>query len=327
MISLNNITKTAVKPFKISFKLNNYLFIILSFITFTNCTKSMDTDIKKNQLTEEEQQVILHKGTELPYSGKYYKFKGLGTYTCKQCGAALYKSSDKFDSGCGWPSFDDEIPGAVKRQLDVDGQRTEIICAKCGAHLGHVFTGENLTPKNIRHCVNSISLNFIADNSNPNIDSVYFASGCFWGTQYFMEKAEGVISTSAGYTGGSKENPSYEEVCTGKTGHYESVKIVFDKTKTNFTELAKLFFETHDPTQTDGQGPDIGQQYRSAIFYTNSRQKEEAEKLIKILEDKGMRIATKLIKAGKFWEAESYHQEYYNNKGTKPYCHFYKKKF
>lgn len=279
-----------------------------------------------NELTPEEQQVIIHKGTEKPFSGKYYKHKEKCIYICKRCNAPLYRSQDKFDSGCGWPSFDDEIPGAVKKIPDPDGIRTEIVCANCGAHLGHIFTGEGFTPKNVRHCVNSISLNFIPEK-DLKTEKAYFAGGCFWGVEYFFQKEKGVISTRVGYMGGTTEHPSYEDVCTGKTGHAETIEVVFDPNTTNFEKLARLFFEIHDPTQIDRQGPDAGNQYRSEIFYTNDQQKKIAENLIKILKEKGYNVATKLTKAGRFWEAEEYHQSYYRKRNSLPYCHIRIKRF
>lgn len=288
------------------------------------------------KLTPEEQQVIIHKGTERPFSGKYYAHSEKGVYTCKQCGAELFEPSSKFEAGCGWPSFDDQIPGAVKRQIDADGVRMEITCAWCGAHLGHVFVGEAFTPKNTRYCVNSISMDFVpADKRQPkdflpktsNMDRAIFASGCFWGTEYYFGRATGVISTTVGYTGGHTDNPTYKQVCTDKTGHAEAVEIVFDPAKTNYEQLVKLFFETHDFTQVNRQGPDVGSQYRSAIFYLNEQQKQVAEQLVEQLKKKGYNVKTQIVPAGKFWPAEDYHQDYNEKTGKVPYCHAYRKIF
>jgi len=220
-------------------------------------------------LNPEEKRVILHKGTEAPFTGKYDDFYEDGVYVCKQCGAKLYYSSSKFDAHCGWPAFDDEIKGAVKRTLDPDGYRTEISCANCGAHLGHVFLNEGFTPTNTRHCVNSISMVFIPKKkakTQNKIEKAYFAEGCFWGTEYWMEKQKGVISAVSGYAGGKMANPSYYQVSTGNTGYVETVEVSYNPNIISYEELLKVFFNTHDFTQIDGQGPDIGNQYLSVIF-------------------------------------------------------------
>ncbi|QDF29748.1 bifunctional methionine sulfoxide reductase B/A protein [Halarcobacter anaerophilus] len=284
--------------------------------------------MKYNELSPEESYVIEHKGTERPFSGKYNDFYKEGTYLCKKCNAPLYKSESKFTSGCGWPSFDDEIKGAVKRVPDKDGRRTEIVCASCGAHLGHVFEGEGFTSKDTRHCVNSISLKFEdKEKCCEEHAFAYFAAGCFWGVEHQFEKFRGVHSAVSGYMGGHFENPTYQAVCTGMTGHLETVRVEYDECVVSFKELAKHFFEIHNFTQTDGQGPDIGNQYLSAIFYVDEKQKQAALELIDQLEDKGYKVATSLYEASKFYEAEEYHQDYYAKTGKTPYCHTYKKIF
>jgi methionine-S-sulfoxide reductase len=163
--------------------------------------------------------------------------------------------------------------------------------------------------------------------ANKNYKKAYLASGCFWGTEYWLRKTKGVISTSVGYCGGDTENPSYEDICTGKTGHAETTLVVYDTELTNYESILKKFFETHDPSQENRQGPDIGTQYRSAIFYQNNEEKEIALSVIQILKDKGINVVTELNSFEKFWEAEDYHQNYYFKKGQIPYCHVFKKKF
>jgi len=276
--------------------------------------------MKLNPLTPEEEKVIVGKGTEPPFSGEYDKFFQNGTYICRRCGAPLYRSENKFDSKCGWPSFDDEIPGAVKRIPDPDGQRTEIICANCGAHLGHVFEGEKMTSKNVRHCVNSISLKFIPKEKQ---ETAVFAGGCFWCTEAVFKKIKGVLDTAPVYVGGTKENPSYEEVSGGKTGYVEAIKIQYDPTVVSYEDLLEVFFYTHDPTSLDKQGNDIGRQYRSVIFYVSEKQKKAAEEFIRKLEEEkvySQPIITELKPLGKFYPAEEYHRDYYAKHAEASYC-------
>ncbi len=279
------------------------------------------------KLTPEEERVIMHKGTEKPFTGQYDDFWKKGTYHCKQCDAPLYASTAKFEASCGWPSFDKEIPGAVKRVPDAEGSRTEILCENCGGHLGHVFEGEGYTQKNTRHCVNSISMVFHPENAEVVTDTALFAGGCFWGVEHYLQKAPGVHSVISGYIGGRSENPTYEKVCSGTSGHYEAVQVRFDPAQISYKQLAKLFFEIHDPTQWNRQGPDVGEQYRSAVFYLSEEQQVIAEQLINILTEKGYKVVTEVKPATTFWPAERYHQNYYEQKGSTPYCHRYTKRF
>ncbi len=315
-----------------------YIILLFSTLFFSMCaqtnkkhkqeeTINHSTTMKFNELTPEEERVIIHKGTEAPFTGKYNNFDEKGTYVCKRCNTPLYRSEDKFDGHCGWPSFDDEIEGAVKRIRDADGRRTEILCNTCGAHLGHVFLGEGFTEKQTRHCVNSISMNFIPAGQEKKETTAYFASGCFWGTEYFFMKAPGVKQTNVGFMGGFVDNPTYQQVCQQSTGHLETTEVIFDPQTTSYEEMVKLFFETHDFTQTNGQGPDIGSQYLSCIFYSNATEKAIAERYINTLTAKGYKVATMLKPASVFWKAENYHQQYYENKGGTPYCHKYTKIF
>jgi peptide methionine sulfoxide reductase msrA/msrB len=304
-----------------------FIILILSFTTMSTESFSQEK-LPYNDLSKAEANVINNKGTEMPFAGKYTNSSDKGTYVCKKCGAALYYSTDKFKSDCGWPSFDDEIKGAVKRIPDPDGMRTEIICANCGAHLGHVFTGEHLTSKDERHCVNSISLEFVPAIVDPGrYGTAIFAGGCFWGVEYFLQKEPGVISVTSGYTGGHVKNPTYKEVCTGTTGHAEAVRIIYDPRKTTYEKLLRLFMQIHDPTQVGRQGPDIGDQYRSEIFYLNDDQKKIAENTINILKANGYKVVTAVTKASEFYDAEKYHQDYYFNNGKVPYCHGFTKRF
>ncbi len=283
-----------------------------------------------NTLTPEEQKIILREGTEPPFSGKFNDHHEKGIYTCKQCGQPLFKSESKFDSHTGWPSFDDTIPGAIKEVRD--GFQTEIECANCGGHIGHVFRGEAFTPKRTRHCANSLSLSFVseADAESQKISKearAIFAGGCFWGVEHLLEQMAGVHSVTSGYVGGHTENPTYQDVLYKKTGHAEAVEVLYDPTQVTYEAIAKMFFEIHDPTQINRQGPDYGKQYRSAVFYLDDQQRETTEKLIEILKSKGLKVATELKPAGEFWPAEDYHQDYYAKNGKQPYCHAWTKRF
>lgn len=271
--------------------------------------------------------VVSDKGTEKPFSGEFDQFGEEGTYLCRRCGLALYRSSHKFHSGCGWPSFDEEVNGAITRIPDQDGMRTEICCARCLAHLGHVFVGEQFTNKNTRHCVNSLSLDFVADHTVTDTEEAIFAAGCFWGVQYYFDQLPGVLMTEVGYTGGQRPSPTYEQVCSGATGHFEAIRVIYDPEKISFEALTKFFFEIHHFSQNNGQGPDIGSQYLSVAFYYNETQKKIIESVIAILKSKNFEVSTKVLPVTPFWRAETYHQDYYAKNQKTPYCHQHTKIF
>jgi len=280
-----------------------------------------------HSLSPEEAHVIQKKGTERPSTGKYWRHTEPGIFACRRCDSPLYLADHKFFSSCGWPSFDAAITGAVDQKVDADGTRMEILCKRCGAHLGHVFIGEGCTVTNTRHCVNSLSLAFIPALTPEGFSRAIFAGGCFWGVEYWMKQQPGVIRTSVGYTGGEVVNPTYPEVSEGTTGHAEAIEIIYDPHATSYEALTRYFLEIHDPTQHHRQGPDVGHQYRSAIFYLTSEQKKTAQLLIQLIERLGTKVTTELVAAGPFYLAEELHQDYYRKTHQLPYCHRHTPRF
>lgn len=276
---------------------------------------------KLASLTPRTRQIVCDKATEAPHTHVSNDSITQGTYLCRRCGLALFRAHSQFHAGCGWPSFDDDISDAVNEVPDADGRRMEILCSRCDGHLGHVFIGEQFTSKNRRYCVNSASLDFVDDSSVRDSEEAIVAGGCFWGVDYYLKKIPGVLKVEVGYCGGMVINPTYHQVCSGQTGHYEAVRVLFNTDITDYHTILKRFFEIHDPTQQSGQGPDLGSQYKSAVFYYNQMQKEQADKLIQALRKNGYEVATRLLAMQPFWPAESDHQDYYNKHDKAPYCH------
>lgn len=283
--------------------------------------------LKTDSLTPNQLKIIQNKGTDYPFTGEYDELEQPGSYLCRQCGLALFRSQTKFHSGCGWPSFDQTILDMVLQQADLDGLRTEIVCQRCKAHLGHVFKGEGFTINDLRYCVNSTSLDFVADSQIQDTEEAIVAAGCFWGVEYYFKRLVGVVKTEVGYTGGHTINPSYHDVCNINTGHFEAVRILYNPSQLNYSDIIRYFFEIHDPIQINGQGPDIGEQYLSRIFYYDSAQKEKAGQLLQQLMQQGYLVSTQILPVSIFWRAEDYHQDYYQKTNKEPYCHYYTKRF
>lgn len=282
----------------------------------------------KAKLTPEQYYILREKGTEKPFSGEFVFKKEKGTYQCGACGEPLFTDDMKFESHCGWPSFDKEIAGGKIIQTEdntLGMKRTEITCAKCGSHLGHIFD-DGPTETGKRYCVNSGSLSFEpqkAKATTSNIEKITLAGGCFWCIEAIFEELKGISKVESGYSGGTIDNPTYKQVSTGTTNHAEVVQITFDKSIISLKELLEVFFSLHDPTTLNRQGADEGTQYRSAIFYQNEEQKNIAEKVIATLNNNKAfenPIVTEVSAFKKFYSAENYHQEYYELNKEQPYC-------
>ena len=300
----------------------------------------------EKKLTPEQLHVTQSCGTEPPFRNAYWDNHEPGIYVDIVSGEPLFSSLDKFDSGTGWPSFTKPIEPNVTEKTDVSHGmvRTEVRSKNADSHLGHLFPDGPRDGGGLRYCINSASLRFIpvskleaegygkyaqlfgAAATPAQTEVAILAGGCFWGMEDILRNIPGVLDTEAGYTGGWLENPRYDDTHDSKSGHAESVKVIFDPTKLSYEDLLeKWFFRMHDPTTLNRQGNDVGTQYRSAIFYASEQQRKTAEAVKARVEASGKwkkPIVTEIVAATKWYPAESYHQDYLQKHPGGYTCHF-----
>ena len=321
--------------------------IVAFFFACQSFAESPKQTELKSKLTPLQYKVTQENGTEPPFENTYWDNKEPGIYVDLISGEALFSSTHKYKSGTGWPSFYRPLEDAnivEKADRGVWGTRSEVRSLMGDAHLGHVFN-DGPEPTGLRYCMNSAALRFVpvaemakegygeylylftsdTELAKPDKEIAYLAGGCFWGMEQIIRKIPGVLDTEVGYTGGRLDSPTYADVKKGKSGHAESVKVVFDRNRISYEELLGYFFRMHDPTTLDRQGNDIGDQYRSAIFYLSESQKRTAESVIAKVNASGKwsnPIVTEVVKAGEWTDAEDYHQDYLVIQPDGYTCHY-----
>ncbi|MCP4134634.1 MAG: bifunctional methionine sulfoxide reductase B/A protein [bacterium] len=307
-----------------------------------NNPKSFNKPDLKKRLTPLQYTVTQENGTERAFQNEHWNNKRAGIYVDIVSGEVLFSSQDKFESGTGWPSFTRPLEKkniAEKTDRSFFMERVEVKSAGAGSHLGHVFK-DGPKPTGLRYCINSASLRFIpvedlekegygkhkdlfekqekAKARDKQLATATFAAGCFWGVEAIFKELNGVVDTTVGYTGGDLSDPTYNSISRGDTGHAEAIEISYDPSVISYLELVNYFWRLHNPTTLNRQGPDVGSQYRSAIFYHTEEQKKEARISKDAFDRSGVfkeKAVTQIVPASTFYPAEEYHQDYYARKG------------